>query len=665
MKSTIVLAKQGLFAACCLFASCSPDFDAHQATVEGQARPTSAWSAYGGTEGRKFASLERITKENVDELELAWTYRTGDVADVFQNTPVLAEGRLLLCTPFNKVIALDPLTGAELWSFDPEIDRNLRPANEFNCRSVTPTLTEDRECPARVLMATNDARLVAINTFTGERCQGFGEQGEVELDQDVGAIDWAGEYQVTSPPAIAGDLVIVGSAISDGNRVDAPSGVVRAYNSVSGELVWAFDLAPPGFDYKNQPVSSSGYALGTPNVWAPMVVDASRDMVFLPTGNPSPDYDRPPGTNMAHYGSAVVALRASTGEVLWHFNTVINDYWDFDVPAQPVLANLSMNGTEVPALIQATKMGHIFILHRVTGKPLVEVGYQPVPVSGPLSDRLSEVQPFPPSAFQTSRSYTKNESVFGLCDDLDAESLAGPVFTPLSDQWTIGLPSNMGAINWGGVAVDERRGLVVVNTNNVPFRTKLISRLGAQELLAVIEDSGADPATRREARMAFDERYDLPAGAELAPQRGADHLMARHPYLDPLVGMPCAGPPLAEIMVIDIEQGTQLWRQHHGSTRNITLIPLPFGMSGMGGSLLTESGLIFIGASAEKMLRAYDVDNGDRLWQHKLPFPGNATPMSYTVGTPQGERQFVVIAAGGDSRAGIGGEGDFLVAFSL
>ncbi|MCR9258906.1 MAG: PQQ-binding-like beta-propeller repeat protein [Pseudomonadaceae bacterium] len=651
--------------ACWLLAGCDTDFDAYQATANGEPRTTSAWSAYGGSGGRKYAPLERINRDNVAELQLTWTYRTGDTEDVFQSTPVLSEGRLLFCSPFNKVVALDPLTGNELWTFDPQVDRNLRPANEFNCRSVTPAHTGDAECPARVLMATNDARLMALNAATGQPCPTFGNGGEVALDTDVGPLDWAGEYQVTSPPVVAGELVIVGSAVSDGNRVTAPSGVVRAYHAVSGEQAWAFDLAPPGYEYDAQPVSSAGYALGTPNVWAPMVVDEARDMVFLPTGNPSPDYDRPPGRNMAYYGSAVVALRASTGEVLWHFNTVINDYWDFDVPSQPVLADLTMNGTQVPALIQATKMGHVFVLHRDTGQPLVDVTYESVPVHGPLADRLSDVQPFPPSAFQVSRSYEKGESVFGLCDEMDAESVAGPVFTPITEQWTIGLPSNMGATNWGGVAVDEERGLIVVNTNSVPFRTRLIKRQEVADLLSVVEDRTADMEARRAAHREIYARYNLPDDAELAMQQGAEHLMSRQAYLDPVIGLPCAGPPLAEIMVIDINARAQIWRRHHGTTRDVTFIPLSIGMSGMGGSLLTQSGLIFIGAAAESRLRAYDVNTGDELWQHPLPFPGNATPMSYTVDTPQGPRQFVVIAAGGDARAGIGGEGDYLVAFSL
>ena len=243
--------------------------------------------------------------------------------------------------------------------------------------------------------------------------------------------------------------------------------------------------------------------------------------------------------------------------------------------------------------------------------------------------------------------------------------MAGQVFTPITEQWTIGLPSNMGATNWGGVAVDETRGLIVVNTNNVPFRTKLINRQDAADLLSVMEDRDASPEDRRAARRKFNDRYSLPPNAEVAPQHGAEHLMSRHAYLDPVVGLPCSGAPLAEIMVIDIQQQAQIWRRTHGTTREVTYVPLPLGMPGMGGPMLTESGLIFIGAAAERMLRAYDVDTGEQLWQHALPFPGNATPMSYTVDTPDGPRQFVVIAAGGDARAGIGGEGDYLVAFSL
>ena len=649
-------------------AACSePDFDRYLAAADSEAQPrqTSTWDSYGGAGGRKFVALEQIDKTNVAGLELAWVFKTDVVDTVFQATPVLAAGRLLLCTPYNQVLALDPLTGAELWRFDPEINRGMNPANEFNCRAVTPYQDADDSCADRVFMATNDARLLAFSARDGRVCEGFGVGGAVDLAAGVGRLNWPGEYQVTSPPAVVGDLVIVGSAVSDGGRIDAPSGVVRAYHAQSGALVWAFDLAPPDFDYANSPVSSAGYALGTPNVWAPMSVDVQRDLVFLPTGNPAPDYYRPDGVNMAHFGAAVVALRASTGELVWHFNTVIKDFWDFDVPSQPVLADIQLHGATVPVVIQATKMGHIFVLHRETGEPVVDVAYDEVPRHGPLENMLSPVQPYPPSAFQVSRNYSKGESLLGLCDAQDEQSVAGPVFTPITEQWTIGLPSNMGATNWGGVAVDERRGLIVVNTNSVPFRTKIIPRSEAHELLTAMRDGNLSQAERQVAREALSDRFDLPLGAEIAPQYGVDYLMSRHVYLDETLGIPCAGTPLAEIMVIDIAKQEQVWRQPHGTLREVAGLPLHWGAPGMGGSMITETGLIFIGAAAENAMRAYDVDTGEELWHHRLPFPANATPMSYTVSTSEGQRQFVVVAAGGDARGGIGGEGDYLVAFAL
>lgn len=644
---------------------CEPSFDNYSVN-EALIRDTSPWREYGGVGGTKFADLDQLNKQNVAELEVAWVYRTGDVSTVFQASPIIAEGQLVFCTPFNKVVALDPLTGGELWKFDPVINLDAGAANEFNCRGVASWRGHtDDECSSRIFTATNDARLIALDAQTGKRCGTFGESGEIDLSQGVGKIEWKGEYQVTSPPAVVSDVVVVGSAISDGQRVEAPSGVVRGFDARTGQLVWAFDLAPPDFDYHNRPISEQGYALGTPNVWSAMSVDAERDMVFLPTGNPSPDYDRPNNQDLSYFGSSIVALRGSTGEVLWHFNTVINDLWDFDVPSQPVLADIKINGEVVPSVVQSTKMGFIFLLHRLTGEPLVEVTYREVPRYGPVAKQLSPVQPFPPEAFQTSRSYQPGESLLGLCDGLDEQSVSGPIYTPITEDWTIGLPSNMGATNWGGVAVDPHRGLIVVHTNSVPFRTKLINRREALDLLEVITSNDVPEAQRQEARIEFSTRYDLPDGVELARQVGADYLMARHPYLDPYLGAPCSGIPMGEIMVIDIEAQEQKWRRPHGTVRDIAQLPLNWGAPGVGGPLITSTGLIFIAGAAEKAIRAYDLDTGEELWHHRLPHPGNATPITYSVSNPKGERQFVVIAAGGDARAGIGGVGDYLVGFSL
>ena len=624
---------------------CEPSFDL-PAPDEAKPRAASAWESYGGPGAAKFAAFGEIDASNVGELEPAWVYRTSDVAEIFQSTPVLVDGRLTLCTPYNRVIALDPLTGGELWRFDAEIDRNMDAANNFNCRGLAVwRATDAQACATRVFMATNDARLIALDAATGARCVDFGQNGEIELDRDVGPIHFSGEYQVTSPPAVVGDVVVVGSAVSDGNRLEAPSGVVRGYAAATGAQVWAFDLAPPGFDYANAPVSSAGYALGTPNVWAGMSVDPERDLLFLPTGNPSPDYYRPADFDLSHYGSSVIALRGSTGEVVWHFQTVIKDFWDYDVPSPPALADVRIGGELVPIVIQATKMGFVFVLHRETGEPVLDVDFVSVPRSGPLQDQLSPVQPFPPEAFRVSRSYEAGSSLLGLCDDDDAESVIGPIYTPIGEEWVVGLPSNMGATNWGGVAVDAARGLVFVRTSSVPFRTRLIAREGSEAVVEMLRDSVDN--------------------LEVAPQRGTDYLMARHIYLDPVLGAPCAGLPMGEVMVLDLNSQTQKWRRPHGSLRDFAMLPVEVGVPGLGGPLLTQSGLAFVGGIAEKAIRAYAVETGEELWHHRLPHPGNATPMSYVVETERGPRQFVVIAAGGDARTGVGGVGDYLVAFAL
>ncbi len=284
------------------------------------------WPSYGGDAGgQRFTPLDEITRENLARLRVAWTYRTGDVSDgrgaipsttAFENTPILVDGTLVVCTPMNRVIGLDPETGAERWAFDPALDLSGRYANQLICRGVASW--EDRKrsagepCRRRLFMGTNDARLVALDARTGRRCADFGTNGELDLNPGAGESAWKGEYQVTSPPVVIGERVVVGSAVADNQRTDAPSGVVRAFDARTGALVWAWDLAPPGFERTPENTSAAGYALASPNVWAPMSVDAERDLLFVPTGNPTPDYYRG-DTRIDYYGSSVVALRGSDG----------------------------------------------------------------------------------------------------------------------------------------------------------------------------------------------------------------------------------------------------------------------------------------------------------------------------------------------------------------
>jgi quinoprotein glucose dehydrogenase len=344
-------------------------------SAQKKTKPSNAeWSAYGRDGGgARFAPLTQINRANVKQLKPAWTYRTGDLSDgknarsssAFQCTPLMVDGVLYVVTSFNRVIALDPATGKEKWIYDPKIDLKRGYHNQLVSRGLA--TWRDAQGKRRILMGTNDARLMALDAATGKLCEDFGNGGQIDLAKGVGVNERdPGEYQMTSPPAISKDLVIVGSAIGDNGRVNAASGVVRAFDVRTGKLRWAWEPIPPGF--KKTATSDAGYQLGTANVWATISVDETRDLVFLPTGNTSPDYFGGVRNGLDFYSSSIVALRGSTGKVVWHFQTVHHDVWDYDLPAQPALITVRQNAREVPAVAVATKVGHLFILHRETGK---------------------------------------------------------------------------------------------------------------------------------------------------------------------------------------------------------------------------------------------------------------------------------------------------------
>lgn len=621
--------------------------------------PARAWAHYGGDAGgQRFSELADITSENVGHLAIAWTYHTGDVVDspdispstsAFEATPLVVGDTLTFCTPFNRVIALDAETGEERWTFDPGLDLSVRYANQLTCRGVSYWRDAQRDggdCRERVFTATNDARLIALDAATGRPCAGFGKEGQVALSVGVGELAWPGEYQITSPPAIAGDLVIVGSAVSDNLRIHPPSGVVRAYDARSGALRWAWDLAPPGFERTAENTGSQGYALGTPNVWAPMAVDPERDLLFVPTGNPSPDYFRG-DSDLDYFGSSVVALRASTGKVVWHFQTVHRDLWDFDVPAQPSLVTLVRDGAPVPAVVQGTKMGLLFVLHRETGVPLFPVEERPVPQGSVPGERLSPTQPFPTAPPPLVRTHLTADEAWGLTpwdrgdcrEQIEALRFDG-MYTPPSEQGSLMVPGNAGGVNWGGVAIEPAQGLVLVNTQDFPWRVRLVPRA---EFAA---EKAAHPHS------------------EVAPQRGTPYGMRRELLRSPL-GVPCSPPPWGTLAAVDLADGAIRWQVPLGSLRDIAPFPLPItiGTPNLGGPLVTASGLVFIGAAFEKSLRAFDLATGEEVFSARLPASAQATPLTYRA--RKGGRQFVVVAAGGYGRAGIGMLGDAVVAFAL
>jgi quinoprotein glucose dehydrogenase len=623
--------------------------------------PSQDWPDYGGDAGgSRYSPLDDITPANVGRLRLAWEFHTGertsdgsgdlDFTTAFEGTPILVDETLFLCTPMNQVIALDPETGAERWRYDPQIDRSAAYANQAICRGVSTWLDPERSsgqpCRRRIFTGTNDARLIALDAATGRPCNDFGTGGTVDLNPAAGPQRWKGEYQVTSPPAIGRDEVIVGSAVSDNARDDAPSGVVRAFDARDGSLRWAWDLAPPDFAYTPENSSGAGYALATPNVWAPMSVDRARDLVFVPTGNPSPDYYRGADSNLDHYGSSVVALRASTGEVIWAFQTVHRDLWDFDVPAQPTLFALRRGGRQRPALVQATKMGFLFVLDRETGEPLFGVEERPVPQISVPGERLSPTQPFPSELPHLVPTNLTPEQAWGVtpwdrgdCRERISALRFEGMFTPPTLEGTLMLPGNAGGSNWGGVAVDPERQLLVANTQNLAWAVTLFPGQDFEKQKARYPDS------------------------EISPQKGKPYGMRRELLLSHL-GVPCSPPPWGELAVVDLATGKLRWQVPLGSLRDIAPIPLPIelGVPNLGGPLATAGGLVFIGAAFDDYLRAFDVETGETLWKGRLPAGGQATPMTYRV--RDGGRQFVVIAAGGYGRAGTR-LGDSVVAFAL
>ncbi|MGH0031094.1 MAG: pyrroloquinoline quinone-dependent dehydrogenase [Myxococcota bacterium] len=646
-------------AACCAALACG----AAPLPEPGPVAGVSEWPSFGGDPGgTRHVVQDAIGRDDVGRLRPAWTYRHGDVSDgtgdvrsttAFENTPILVEGVLYLCTPFNRVVALDPASGVELWAFDPEIDLTGRYANQLVCRGVSTWLDasaqEGSRCRRTLFTGTNDARLFALDAATGIPCPGFGTGGEVDLNAGPGPQRWQGEYQVTSPPAVVGDVVVVGSAVSDNARIDAPSGVVRGFDARTGELRWAWDLAPPGFDYASGLTSEAGYALGTPNVWAPMSVDEERGLVFVPTGNAAPDYYRGERHRMSHYGSSVVALRGATGEVAWHFQTVHDDLWDFDVPSQPTLARIDVDGEGRDALVQSTKMGLLFVLDRETGEPLHPVEERPVPTAGaPPGEVLSPTQPFPRIPMLVRGTVSADDAWGvtpwdrGRCREAIETLRFDGMYTPPSVQGTIMLPGNAGGSNWGGIAVDPDRQLAIVRSSDVPWVVTLIPR----------DDFEAARAAR--------------PGVEHGPQLGTPYGLSRELLLSPL-GLPCIGPPWGTLAAVDLRSGDVRWQVPHGSIRDLAPVPLPldWGVPGTGGPIVTSGGLVFIAGAMDDYLRAYDVETGEELWKGRLPAGGQATPMSYRVAFQDGSaRQYVVIAAGGHARAGTT-LGDHLVAFAI
>jgi len=613
------------------------------------------WPAYGGDAGgHRFAPLDQITRTNVAGLRLAWVYRTGDLMrgrGRFEATPLLVDGTLFVSTPFARVVALDPASGGERWTYDPRVDLSGDYGDLAN-RGVAAWLdaraAAGAVCRRRIYVATVDARLIALDGKTGSPCDDFGAHGTVDLSRDLlNAPAYQYEYGVTSPPTVVGDVVIVGSAISDNQRVDAPNGVVRAYDARSGVERWSWDPVPraagtPGYDtWQGQ----FAHATGGANAWTVMSADPARDLVFVPTGSASPDFFGGARLGQNLYANSVVALRASTGQVVWHFQVVHHDLWDYDVPAQPVAFTLRRGDRrgDVAALAVATKMGHLFILDRASGVPLVPVTELPVPQSDVPGEQTWPTQPFPPPAYRFVPESLPVSDAFGLTPEARERCRAwmtglrsDGIFTPPSLRGTIHFPGHIGGFNWSGVSVDERDGLLVAPVNRLAMVVTLIPR-----------DS------LHAARMAH-------PGEEISGMRGTPFGMMRQTLLT-ADRAPCSPPPWGELVAFDLARGQVKWKVPLGNWPRTEQLPgAPFGSISLGGVLVTAGGLAFVAGTLDRQLRAFDLDNGRELWSAPLPAGGHALPMTYEVDG----RQFIVIAAGGHDRLRTP-LGDYVLAYTL
>lgn len=629
------------------------------------------WPAYGGTHhALRYSPLTQITKENVGQLEKIWEFRTGDLPENDepfgnQNTPVKVGDRLYLCSALNRISALDAATGAELWTYDPQTPADAIGYNA-SCRGLVyfedPAAEPTEICATRVVNLTHDARMIALDTETGQPCPDFGDGGIVNLMEGIG--DSApGFYAPTSPPTLVRDVLVVGSQVSDGQTREAPSGVIRGYNAVTGELDWAWDMGRPG--ETGLPPEGEVYTPGTPNMWTIASGDSELGLVYLPMGNSAVDYwggDRSDEENT--YSSAIVALDVETGEVAWHFQTVHYDVWDYDLGGQGTLVDFPTADGPVPAIVMPSKQAQFYIFNRETGEPLVNIEERPAPQGGVEPERLSPTQPYVTDFPNLLKPAIQEADMWGAtpldqlwCRIQFRQAAYDGVYTPpTADRPWIQFPGYNGGVDWGGVAIDPEKGIMISNYNNMPNYNQLVPREEVEEL-------GILPIT--------DPNYDPEAGGgshgSISPQAQTPYgIRVNAGWRVPFTGLLCSEPPYGGIAAIDLNTREVLWDRPFGTARKNgpfgipSMLPLEIGTPNNGGGVITGSGLFFIGAATDDLFRAIDVETGKRLWEVALPAGGQATPMTYEADG----RQIVVINAGGHDfmETPIG---DYFIAYAL
>lgn len=651
--------------------------------VDGDTVPAGEWHAYARTEaGDHWSPLTQINDKNVSKLKVAWVLRTHDLPDpqtdpgeaTNESTPLEFDNTLYTCTLHQKLFAIDAVTGKTKWIFDPKLD--VHPGfQHLTCRGVStfaapanpvdssghPVITTD--CSKRIILPVNDGRIIEVDAQTGQKCTGFGQDGEVDLRFSHQPYTTLGDYEPTSPPVVTDKFIIVNSAITDNGSVNQPSGATRAYDVYTGKLAWVFDAANP--DPNEMPSEEHPhFHPNSPNSWIMSSYDKKLNLVYIPMGVGTPDQWGGDRTKEAErFVPGILALNADNGKLVWFYQTVHHDLWDMDVPSQPSLVDITKkDGSIVPAIYIPTKTGDIFVLDRRNGKPIVPVEEMKVPGGAAPGDYTSPTQPHSALSLRPKKPLS-DKDIWGatILDQMVCSvyfhslRYEGP-FTPPSLQGTLVFPGDLGMFEWGGLSVDPQRQIAFANPISLPFVSTLVPRGPDNPLWpeqAEKQGSGGETGIQH--------NYGIPYAIEL------------HPMLNPLLAkvgifMPCRTPPWGYVAGIDLHSNKVVWQHRNGTIQDAThgsALPLPMppvkiGVPSLGGTLATAGNVGFLNSTLDYYIRAYDLTTGKVLWHDRLPAGAQSTPMTYSVNG----RQYIVVNAGGHGSF-MTKMGDYLIAYAL